>query len=257
METKETIYYGYLRISTKRQAARKGKLQTDLSLSQETQLQLIKDFIQSKNGKLIDYEVETESGTNPDRPVYRRVVNTCKIKGYTLITAYLDRLHRNVEAMARLMNSGIDFIFCDFPTANRFTIHILSAIAEYQSTNTREKINATIENKRRMKIAMGDHPNSVAALERSRNPEKARAARANKAYWNAENIAAGDTVIDKRGQGWTYKRIADHLNAKGWLTRRGKMFTQMTVKLLLERYSILPIEKELQKRNANLKTIKP
>lgn len=248
--TKPTLFYGYLRVSTKRQATRRGKQNEDLTLSQETQLEIIKSYINSKGGKLVGYETEIESGTNADRPVYRRVVNQCSTSGYTLITAYLDRLHRNVEAMAKLMNSKIDFVFCDFPGASRLTIHILSALAEYQSDQTREKIQATIDRKKEMNIPMGDHPNTIAALEASRNPKKATLAKQDKAYFDQSNIDAGGIVVDKRNLGWTYQRISDYLNSLGKTTRTGKAFTPMAAKILFERYSTIPIETQLQARNA-------
>lgn len=250
---KPVYYYGYLRVSTKRQASRRGKLNQDLTLSQETQLDIIKAHIESKGGILLGYEVEVESGKNPDREALRRVVNLCKIKGYTLITARLDRMHRNVEAMSKLMNSGIDFVFCDFPAANKLTIHIMAAIAEYQADNTKKLINDTIQRKRAIskdgKIEV--HINSKKALDEHRDSNKAVIAKKQKAYFNQANIDAGNTIVDKRNIGWTFNRIAEHLNNMGKLTRTGKAFSPMTVKLLFERYSTKPIEQELKNNMVN------
>ena len=44
--------------------------------------------------------------------------------------AKLDRLARNVAFISALMESGVDFVACDNPHANRLTIHILAAVAE-------------------------------------------------------------------------------------------------------------------------------
>jgi len=33
--------------------------------------------------------------------------------------------------ISRLMENGLEFVVTDFPHANRFTIHILAAVAEY------------------------------------------------------------------------------------------------------------------------------
>ena len=44
----------------------------------------------------------------------------------------LDRLARNVEFTARILNSGIEFIAVDNPHANKLTIHILAAMAEHE-----------------------------------------------------------------------------------------------------------------------------
>jgi DNA invertase Pin-like site-specific DNA recombinase len=239
-------YWGYLRVSTKKQAKRKGKVDTNLSLSQETQLDIINKYITRVGGVLVGYSIEVESGTNPDRPVLRQVVTQCKLKGYTLITSHLDRLYRNVEAMSKLMNSKIDFVFCDFPVANKLSIHIMAAIAEYMSDQTKEKIKATNTRKKELGIPMGT-PTSLT----SDYHEKATEVKKDKAYFNEANIEAGELIVDKRNskEPWTFQRIADHLNAKGKLTRNGKEWTSKGVQLLYLRYSKEPIEKKIKERN--------
>lgn len=255
---KPLLFYGYLRVSSKSQGKRRGKINEDLTLSQETQLEIIKRYVHSKGGKLVGYETEIESGTHADRSALRRSVNNCRINDYVLITAYLDRLHRNVEAMSQFLNSKIDFVFCDFPDASKLTIHIMSALAEYQSDQTRSKINATIERKRSLSSdrKIPTHKNSQQALEDNRDVKKAQLAKQDKAYWNESNIQAGDLIVDKRNVGWTYQRIADHINNKGWTTRTGKGFSAMTVKLLYERYSSIPIEYQLKHRAASVSMIR-
>ncbi len=49
-----------------------------------------------------------------------------------LIIAKLDRLARNVHFISGLMNSDVEFVAVDMPTANRLTIHILAAVAEHE-----------------------------------------------------------------------------------------------------------------------------
>ena len=50
-----------------------------------------------------------------------------------LVIARLDRLARSTAMIAGLMKSGVDFVAADMPLANRFTIHILAAVAEYEA----------------------------------------------------------------------------------------------------------------------------
>jgi hypothetical protein len=40
---------------------------------------------------------------------------------------------RRGRKIARLMESGLDFVAADFPYANKFTVHVLAAVAEYES----------------------------------------------------------------------------------------------------------------------------
>jgi hypothetical protein len=56
----------------------------------------------------------------------------------------LDRLARNVALIAQLMESGVEFVAADFPQANRLTIHILAAIAEYEAKLISERAKAAI-----------------------------------------------------------------------------------------------------------------
>jgi hypothetical protein len=46
--------------------------------------------------------------------------------------------------ISRLMDSGLDFVATDFPFANRFTIHILAAVAEYESRLQSERSKAAM-----------------------------------------------------------------------------------------------------------------
>jgi hypothetical protein len=52
------------------------------------------------------------------------------------VVAKLDRLARNVAFTSALMESGVDFVACDNPHANRLTIHILAAVAEDEARRT-------------------------------------------------------------------------------------------------------------------------
>ena len=59
--------------------------------------------------------------------------------------AKLDRLARNVAFVSALMESKVDFVCVDFPSMDKLTIHLLSAVAEHE----REIIS------RRIKDALG------------------------------------------------------------------------------------------------------
>ena len=51
---------------------------------------------------------------------------------------------RNAALIARLTESRLDFVVADFPQANRFTIHILAAVAEYASKLISDRIKAAL-----------------------------------------------------------------------------------------------------------------
>ncbi len=61
-----------------------------------------------------------------------------------LVIARLDRLARNVALIADLMADEFEFVAVDFPTASRLTLHILAAIAEYESKLMSERTKAAL-----------------------------------------------------------------------------------------------------------------
>ena len=76
---------------------------------------------------------EVESGKKNDRPELIKALALCRVHKATLLIAKLDRLARNVAFISNLMESGVEFTAVDFPQANRLTIHVLAAVAEYEA----------------------------------------------------------------------------------------------------------------------------
>lgn len=102
------------------------------------------EFLAANEGHLLGEFSETISGRKDDRPQLNRALALCRIARATLVIARLDRLSRNVRMISRLMESGLDFVTADFPFANKFTIDILAAIAEYESQLQSERTKAAI-----------------------------------------------------------------------------------------------------------------
>ena len=87
---------------------------------------------------------EVESGKRNDRPeLAKAIAHARRIKG-TLVVAKLDRLARNVAFLATLMESKIDFVACDNPNATKFTLHILSAVAEHEAQMISDRTRAAL-----------------------------------------------------------------------------------------------------------------
>jgi DNA invertase Pin-like site-specific DNA recombinase len=118
-------YVAYYRVSTKRQG------QSGLSL--EGQREDVLRYCLESPGRLIAEVTEIESGKNDDRPKLSEAMRLCRVYAATLVVARLDRLSRSVALISSIMESGLDFVVADFPLANRFTIHILAAVAEYEA----------------------------------------------------------------------------------------------------------------------------
>jgi DNA invertase Pin-like site-specific DNA recombinase len=75
--------------------------------------------------------------------------------GAVLVIAPLDPLSRNVAMIERLMDSGLDFVATDFPYANKFTIHLLAAVAEYESRIHSERMKAIMAAVKQPGITVG------------------------------------------------------------------------------------------------------
>jgi hypothetical protein len=88
--------------------------------------------------ELVAEFTEVESGKRNDRPQLAATLELCWRQRAMLVIAKLDRLARNVAFIANLMEAGVEFTAVDMPSANKLTLHILSAVAEHK----REMISA-------------------------------------------------------------------------------------------------------------------
>lgn len=127
-------YIAYLRVSTKRQG--------ESGLGLEAQRGIVKAFV--GGDELIHEYVEVESGKRGTRPQLEKALEHCKSSGATLVVAKLDRLYRNVYFTAKLMESEVKFVCCDALFADRFSIHILAAVAEWEASRISERTKAAL-----------------------------------------------------------------------------------------------------------------
>jgi DNA invertase Pin-like site-specific DNA recombinase len=132
----DTRYVLYYRVSTKRQ----GKSGLGLEAQQKDAEKLIAD----RGGVVLRRYTEIETGKNPDRPELAKAIAHARLSKAVLVVAKLDRLARNLAFVAALMESvkadeGFHFVCCDCPSADRFTLHILAAVAEQEARTISER----------------------------------------------------------------------------------------------------------------------
>jgi DNA invertase Pin-like site-specific DNA recombinase len=118
-------FISYLRVSTARQGSS--------GLGLEAQRAAVESYLNGGRWTLVQEVIEVESGKKNDRPAIAEALRLCRLHRATLIIAKLDRLARNVHFISSLMEAGVEFIACDFPQANRLTVHILAAVAEHEA----------------------------------------------------------------------------------------------------------------------------
>lgn len=198
-------YVAYYRVSTGRQ---------ELSgLGLDAQREAIGTYLAANPGRVIAEYSETVSGRKRSRPILAEALRVCRVFRAILVIARLDRLSRNVETISTLMESGLEFVAADFPEANRFTVHILAAVAEYESNLNSERMKEVFAavKKRGVKLGVyrGDavrrfHPNCRLASNQAR---KARA--------DARARDLAPIIWKLKADGMSYPEIVDELNARG------------------------------------------
>jgi DNA invertase Pin-like site-specific DNA recombinase len=131
-------FIAYYRVSTDKQ----GKS----GLGLDAQRKAVLDYLDGGKWELVGEFTEVETGKRADRPELEKAIAACKKHRARLIIAKLDRLSRNVAFISALMERKVDFVCCDNPTATKFTIHILAAVAEFEreaiSMRTKEALAA-------------------------------------------------------------------------------------------------------------------
>ncbi len=175
-------------------------------------------YLQSVSGELFAEFTEVESGTKVARPQFNEALRLCRIFSAVLVIAKLDRLARNVALIAQLMESGVEFVAADFPQANRLTIHILAAIAEYEAKLISERVKAAIVASKARGVVWGGSRNPptwhLDAARRLGNEGRKRRA-------IARALDFEPLLMKMREGGMSLKGIAAELNRLGIRQRRG------------------------------------
>ena len=200
---KSRRYVAYYRVSTGRQ---------EFGLSFDAQREIVRGYVAGTSGKLAAEFAETMSGRKNERPELKKALWLCRILRATLVIARLDRLSRNVEMIARLMEAGTEFVAVDFPHANKFTLHILAAIAEYESLLMSDRMKSI----RAALRARGYRP-KVPANAPTRFPPGAAAAsaRVRKARAEAHARDLAPILWKAKAAGKSYRAIAKEFNESG------------------------------------------
>lgn len=215
-------YITYYRVSTKKQG--------DSNLGLAGQQTIVSSFCRS--GEILGEYKDIESGTRKgnNRAGLQTAIQHAKETNSTLVIAKLDRLSRNVSFITTLMESGIDFVACDMPTANKFTIHIFAALAEQEADMISQRTKAALAELKKKGIKLGSPRNlNTDAIQ------KGRETRINNALHDENNIKAGALIRALREKGQSYSRIALQLNNNGFKTRRGNNFQTIQVQRLYQR----------------------
>jgi DNA invertase Pin-like site-specific DNA recombinase len=209
---------GYRRVSTREQG-RSG-------LGLEAQTAAVEAYAASRSAQILAWYEDVQSGADRTRPGLERALTACKQYRAKLIVAKLDRLSRDVEVIAGLMNR-VDFGCADMPEADRFQLHVYAALAEQERKAIGQRTRAALAAAKRRGIKLGN-PKGTAGAARAAAAERQAAARA-----YAESIRAKIELCRKQC-GEDLSALARSLTTFAVPTARGKTtWHPMQVKRLL------------------------
>jgi len=219
----------YRRVSTAKQG------QSGLGL--EAQQTAVQAFAKANSAPIVKTYVEVETGKSKDRPELAKAIAHAKLAKGTLVIAKLDRLARNVAFLSALMESGVTFKALDCPNADKFTIHILAAVAEKEAADISARTKAALAAAKGRGTLLGaareecrGNLSAEAMAKGQRLAAVARREKARQAY--AELVPV---MADLRQQGKSFREIAAALNEQGYASRRGRPWNHVQVRLVLGR----------------------
>jgi DNA invertase Pin-like site-specific DNA recombinase len=212
-------FIAYYRVSTNHQGIN--------GLGMSAQRTAVASFL---NGtKPIGEFAEVETGKAKERPQLSAAIALCRKTKATLLIAKLDRLARNAAFLLNLRDSGVDFVCCDMPQADRFTIGLFALLAEKERDDISARTKAGLAAAKRRGIRLGNPQ-----IAKTRGRAVAAAKRQADAF--AARLKPIVAQIEKAGMS-SLQQIADCLNARGFKTPRGKEFAHQSVRNLLQRFA--------------------
>jgi DNA invertase Pin-like site-specific DNA recombinase len=191
----------------------------------EAQKQAVARYLNSLDCELAGSFQEVESGADNRRPQLAQAIKLAKSKKAVLVIAKLDRLSRNAAFLLQLQDSGIDFVACDMPNADKLSVGIIALLAQRERQLISERTKAGLAVAKQRGAALG---NPHAAKAWTKAVESIRAGKM--------EFAKSALVVIREIQGTgvtTLAKIADCLNKRGEKTARGGTWTATAVKRVL------------------------
>lgn len=194
----------YLRVSTTRQGIS--------GLGLEAQREAVLAFSSSRHLEVTAEYVEIESGKKDDRPQLNAALEHARKIGAVLVIAKLDRLARRVSFLSALIESGTDFVAVDMPDANKFVLHIMAAVAEFEREQISARTKAALAAAKARGVVLGRH-SQVLPNQRIRDAVK---------FAKAIEKSEGDIFSQPD---LSVRQVADALNARGVRTSGGSRWS--------------------------------
>jgi DNA invertase Pin-like site-specific DNA recombinase len=228
----------YYRVSTKKQ----GKS----GLGLEAQKEMVRQLVERHGAIVIAEFIEIETGKKSSRPKLQEAIHRARSTNSTLVVAKLDRLARNSYFLNCLMHSGLDFVCCDNPVADKFHIQVLAAVAEHEADQIAARTKAALAAAKARGTQLGSsRPGHWDGREHLRGYKKAQPIGAAANAQNARDYymaAIIPEIKQRREHGETLEQIVAYLNQQSFKTRplpghkEGCSFSISRVWRLIDRY---------------------
>ncbi len=209
----------YLRVSTSKQGADGNGIQH--------QMTVVNRYAEANGGEIVGQFIEVESGgkTDSERPQLAAALEKCKKENAVLVCSKIDRLSRNAEFLLRLMNSKVEFVCCDIPNCDRFTISLFAILAEKEKNMISERTKNALKMVKARGIKLGSPNPELSVTKMNEGARKGRIEFKNRIIPIINEIKS--TGIE------TLQGVADCLNRRGISTRNGKQWYPAQIRNLL------------------------
>ena len=209
----------YLRVSTVKQGADGNGIQH--------QMTVVNRYAEANGGEIVGQFIEVESGgkTDSERPQLAAALEKCKKLNAVLVCSKIDRLSRNAEFLLRLMNSRVEFVCCDIPNCDRFSISLFAILAEKEKNMISERTKNALKMVKARGIKLGNPNPELSVIKMNEGARKGRIDFKNKILPIINEIKS--TGIK------TLQGVADCLNRRGISTRNGKQWYPTQIRNLL------------------------
>lgn len=218
------MYVAYYRVSTQKQ----GKS----GLGLEAQQKMVSDFISVNAGKLVAEYTEVESGKHAERPKLIEAMKHANLIGGKLLVGKLDRLSRDLHFITSLQKSRVDFVVCDLPGCDSFTINIYGALAQREREMISARTKAGLAAAKARNIKLGTN-NLRPELVREASAKGVLAIKRNASDFASKVRPVIEAMLE---QGKSLRAIASELEKLGVQTARGGAWTPTAVRNVILRF---------------------
>jgi DNA invertase Pin-like site-specific DNA recombinase len=120
------------------------------------------------------------------------------------------------------MESGVDFVACDFPEANRLTVHILAAVAEHEAAMIFARTKAALEAARARGVVLGGLLGDPKRMKRVAAKGTRQSAILRQETATRRKADLLPVIVELQANGsHSLRKIAEGLNQAGLTTARG------------------------------------